>query len=71
VIFGCFKTKIVVWGKVTSGMNRARRFLSGTSLGTVKVGLEANRFRFFFVFCLFPLGFGVLKAKGGGMGESN
>jgi hypothetical protein len=61
----------VVWGKVISGIDRARRVLSGTSLGTVVVGLEANRFRFFFVFCLFPVVFGFLKTKGGSMGESN
>jgi cyclophilin family peptidyl-prolyl cis-trans isomerase len=68
VIFGFLKTKVVVWGKVTSGMNRARRVLSGTSVGTVEVGLKTNRSRFFFVFCLFPVVFWFLKTKGGWYG---
>jgi hypothetical protein len=47
----------VLWGKVISGIDRAHRVLSGTSLGTVVVGLETNRSRFFFVFCLFSVSF--------------
>jgi hypothetical protein len=43
--------------KVISGIDRAHRVLSGTSLGTVVVGLETNRPRFFFVFCLFSVFF--------------
>jgi hypothetical protein len=39
------------------GINRARRVLSGTSLGTVVVGLETDRPRFFFVFCFFSVFF--------------
>jgi hypothetical protein len=56
---------------VISAIDRARRVLSGTSLGTVVVRLKANRSRFFFVFCLFSVVFGSLKTKGGGMGESD
>jgi hypothetical protein len=52
-------------------MDRARRLQSGISLGTVVVGLKANRSRFFFDFCLFPVVLGFLKTKRGGMGESD
>jgi hypothetical protein len=54
----------VVWGKVISGIDRAHRVLSGTSLGTVVVGLETNRSRFFFDFCLFSAVFWVFKDQG-------
>jgi hypothetical protein len=43
--------------EVRCGIDRARRVLSGTSLGTVVVGLETNRSRCLFDFCLFPVFF--------------
>jgi hypothetical protein len=44
-------------GEMISGIDRAHRVLSGTSLGTVVVGLETNRPRLFFIFCLFSVFF--------------
>jgi hypothetical protein len=52
-------------------IDTARRVLSGTSLGTVVVGLETNRPRFFFVFCLLLAVFWVFEAKAGGMGKND
>jgi hypothetical protein len=49
---------------VISAIDRAHRVLSGTSLGTVVVGLETNRLRFFFVFCRFSAVFWVFEDQG-------